>query len=118
MIAKLWESYLLWRLTPAEQLIYRALKCPEEWVGDSRLLVHKRSKVALYVGDAESGAGVFDIRYPDAAYGHLTIEPRRVTKIILFPMAKRIRFPPKKSTKDRQKELFEHLMKVELGERP
>lgn len=111
---KLRERYILWRLTPAEQLIYRMLKCPEEWEDRGAYCIrHKRSGLELWVGESGSRARVFSIHEFPGAQG---FKPGYFARSTLHSMAHRIKYPPPPTTKELQRRLFQYLMKCELGE--
>lgn len=118
MIKQLWERYILWRLTPAEQLIYRALKVPGEWRREGDAIIHKRTGVALMNVERTDRIQAFYVSWPIGNYNAHRVAPGRVARRRFYRMAHRIYNPPPPSWKQLQAQLFEHLMKAELGEKP
>lgn len=118
LMGKLRERYILWRLTPAEQLVYRALKHPEEWESrsGSYTLHHKRSSVGIYVGDYSGDRAKSRARCRIESPVTQDYDPSRFAKKVLFRMARDIKYPPPPSNQEVGKNLFKYLMTVELGE--
>lgn len=119
LMGKLWERYLLWRLTPAEQLLYRALKRPEEWdtARSNYFIRHTRTHVECWTGDASDASRWIAFRIEAPGLNDRVV-PRRFVRKILHRMARDIKYPPPPNKRVLQKKLFEHLMRAELGEKP
>jgi hypothetical protein len=114
---KLKERYILWRLTPAEQLIYRMLQKPEEW--DRRgdyCITHKQTRLELWIGDTSGSWQVFEF-HNLPGFQHVPLKPKPRVQKLFFRLAWEIRYPPRPSTEELQRQLFERLMKAELGEK-
>lgn len=107
------ERYTLWRLTPAEQLLYRSLKTPpEEWVSRGDYCIsNNKLGIELWVGTREEGARVFSIHCSPFEQMKLG----KFAKKTLWELARAIKYPPPPSQKELQRRLFDHLMKRELG---
>lgn len=111
------QRYMRWRMSPAAYLIWELLQDPKAWGRQEHCLVHEKINLSLWVSDnRKTFAVAFNInrRYP--SLGNKYEGFSRFEKRQLYKLAKPIWSPPPPTRKELERQLFDWLMRAQLGE--